>query len=129
MSKSRVSKKVAVQPKSFAARLRALREQKHLLQRALADAAGVSVIQYGRYERGLSLPNSEALQRLSEALDVSGDYLLSGATQTAAKAKFEDLELMRMFQETQELSESDKDTVKSFLGAFLFKRRVQSMAR
>jgi transcriptional regulator with XRE-family HTH domain len=129
MSKLRVRPGNAVAPDTFAGRLRELRESKKLAQRELAETVGVSHIQYGRYERGLSLPNAESLQRLAESLEVSGDYLLNGATESAAKGNFEDLELLRMFQEAQALSLPDKEMVKGFLDAFLFKRKVQAMSR
>jgi transcriptional regulator with XRE-family HTH domain len=129
MSKLRVKPGNAVPPNGFAGRLQELRRQRNLAQRELAAAVGVSHIQYGRYERGLSLPNAESLQRLADTLEVSGDYLLNGATQSAAKGRFEDRDLMRMFQEAQDLAEPDKETVKNLLEAFLFKKRVQSMAR
>lgn len=68
------------------------------------------------------------MKRLADALGVSGDYLLEGATDEAAKARFEDRELLRRFQEVQELPERDKEIVKELLDAFLTKRHVQQLA-
>lgn len=61
-------------------------------------------------------------------LGVSGDYLLEGATDEAAKARFEDRELLRRFQEVQELPDRDKEIVKELLDAFLTRRQVQQLA-
>jgi transcriptional regulator with XRE-family HTH domain len=47
----------------------------------------------GRFERGTSRPSGDTLKRLADALGVTSDYLLDGATDEAAKARFEDREL------------------------------------
>ena len=49
-------------------------------------------------------------------------------TDQAAKARFEDRELLEQFQEVERLADDDKALVKSFLDAFLFKRKIQSMS-
>jgi len=77
-----------------------------------------------RTERG----ESRSSKRQAEALAVTGDYLLEGVTDEAAKARFEDRELLEQFQEVQKLPDEDKALVKSFLGAFLFKRKVQGLS-
>ncbi len=113
----------------FAERLRTLRKQKNLSQTELGKLAGLHYTHIGRFERGLSRPSGDTLKRLSEALDVSSDYLLEGSTEDAAKAKFEDRELLRQFQEVEHLPEEDKTVVKKLLDAFLTKKQLQSLAR
>jgi len=112
----------------FAERLRELRRQKDLSQSDLGERVGLHFTHISRYERGLSRPTADTLKRLADALGVSGDYLLEGATDEAAKARFEDRELLRRFQEVQELPERDKEIVKELLDAFLTKRQIQSLA-
>ncbi len=112
----------------FAERLRELRRQKDLSQSDLGERIGVHLTHISRYERGLSRPTADTLKRLADALGVSGDYLLEGATDEAAKARFEDRELLRRFQEVQDLPERDKEIVKELLDAFLTKRHVQQLA-
>ena len=82
-----------------------------------------------RYERGVSRPSADTLKQLADVLGVSGDYLLEGMADEAAKARFEDRDLLRQFQEVEKLPTEDKALVKNFLEAFLFKRRVEEMAR
>jgi hypothetical protein len=65
---------------------------------------------------------------LKRLLGVSGDYLLEGATEQAAKAKFEDSELLRQFQQVETLPEEDKIVVKKFLHAFLIKKQLEELA-
>jgi transcriptional regulator with XRE-family HTH domain len=113
----------------FADRLRALRKQKNLSQTELGKLAGLHYTHIGRFERGTSRPSSDTLKRLADALEVSSDYLLDGSTEEAAKAKFEDRELLRQFQEVEHLPEEDKTVVKKLLDAFLTKKHLQSLIR
>jgi transcriptional regulator with XRE-family HTH domain len=97
------------------------------------DGAGSFICKQGgtspsRYERGISRPTADTLKRLADALGVSGDYLLEGASDEAAKARFEDRELLRRFQEVQELSSRDKEIVKELLDAFLTRKQIQRLA-
>lgn len=111
-------------------RLRALRLEKRLRQDELAKAADVHVIQYGGYERGERMPSAAVLKRLARALGVSGDYLLEGASASAAKADFEDRELLQLFQEVARFSDNDKEAVKNILNACVVRTRVeQSISR
>jgi transcriptional regulator with XRE-family HTH domain len=112
----------------FADRLRALRRQKNLSQTELGDLVGLHFTHISRYERGLSRPSADTLKRLADALGVSGDYLLEGSTEEAAKARFEDRDLLRRFQEVQDLPDRDKEIVKELLDAFLTKRQLQQLA-
>lgn len=105
----------------FAQRLRAVRKQKNLSQTELGKLAGLHYTHIGRFERGASRPSGDTLKRLANAPDGSSDDLLEGSTEDAAKAKFEDRELLRQFQEVEQLPEEDKTVVKKLLDAFLTK--------
>ncbi len=72
----------------------------------------------GRYERGISRPATETLKRLANVFGVSGDYLIEGTTTEAAKAIFEDRELLCQFQEVEKLPDEDKMVVKKLIEAF-----------
>lgn len=112
----------------FADRLKALRKQRDLSQVELAQLVGVHHNHIGRYERGESNPSADALRRLADSLGVSTDYLIEGASDEAAKARFEDRELLRQFQQVETLPDEDKALVKSFLDALLFKRKVEGLS-
>lgn len=113
----------------FAERLRSLRKQKNLSQTELGQLAELHYTHIGRYERGTSRPSGDTLKRLADALDVSSDYLLEGASDDAAKAKFEDRELLRQFQEVEQIPEEDKKVVKTLFDAFLIKKHLQTLTR
>jgi len=114
---------------TFAERLRTLRKQKNLSQTELGKLADLHYTHIGRFERGTSRPSGDTLKRLASSLEVSSDYLLEGSTEDAAKANFEDRELLRQFQEVEHLSEEDKTVVKTLLDAFLTKKQLQTLAR
>lgn len=113
----------------FANRLRSLRKQKNLSQTELGQRAGLHYTHIGRFERGLSRPGGDTLKRLADALDVTGDYLLEGAEDEAAKAKFSDRELLKQFQEVERLPDADKHVIKTLLDAFLTKKQLQTLLR
>lgn len=61
---------------TFAERLRILREEQGLSQRALADKVGVSNSAISVYERGVNTPRFETLDDLAAVLNVDYSYLL-----------------------------------------------------
>ena len=111
----------------FASRLKQLRAQKDLSQTDLAREVGVHYNHIGRYERGQSKPTAETLSKLADALGVSSDFLMEGRTDDAAKAAFQDRELLMQFKEVERLNDTDKHLVKEFLDAFLTKKKLQNM--
>ncbi len=95
----------------FASRLKQPRAQRGLSQTELAETVGVHYNHIGRYERGQSKPTAEILTRLAEALGVSGDLLMEGRADEAAKATFENRELLMQFKEVERLNETNKHLV------------------
>ncbi len=55
---------------------------------------------------------------------MTSDYLLEGAADDAARAKFADRELLRQFQEVERLPDEDKHVVKTLLDAFLTRKHL-----
>lgn len=113
---------------SFSARLRRLRKEKELSQTDLGKLADLHYTHIGRYERGESFPTADSLGRLADALGVSADYLLHGNTTDAAKADFNDRELLLMFQEIESLPHEDKEFIKRVVDALLTKKKIQKLA-
>lgn len=61
-----------------------LRKQQNLSQGELARGLGVTAAALGSYEQGRRTPEAAILVRLSEALGVSADFLLTGTPLTRA---------------------------------------------
>ena len=93
---------------------------------ALAQAPGVANLD-ALIERATQ--ETDGTQAVGVALGVSSDYLLDGATDEAAKARFADRELLQQFQEVEQLPDEDKNVVKKLLDAFLTKKHLQALAR
>ena len=69
------------------------------------------------------------MKRLANALGVNSAYLLDVAADEAAKARFEDRELLKQFQKVEQLPDEDKNVVKKLLDAFLTKKQLLALAR
>jgi hypothetical protein len=67
------------------------------------------------------------LQKLASVLNTSTDYLMNGKTEQV-EAQLADKELIRQFQEVEKLSPEDKNLVKTFLDAFITKKKIQQLA-
>lgn len=57
-------------------RIRELREQSGLSQKAVADELGMQITQYRRYENGERKPAIDFLIQIANLYDVSLDYLV-----------------------------------------------------
>lgn len=57
-------------------RIKTARVAAGLSQQQLADVVGTHVMGISKWERGIALPNSDSLGKLTGALGVSADYLL-----------------------------------------------------
>jgi len=60
----------------FPQRLQALRENRRLSRRTLAELCGLSKNMISLYERGEKAPSVDALVNLADFFEVSTDYLL-----------------------------------------------------
>ena len=112
----------------FGERLRETRKKKQLSQTELSKRVKVHYTQIGRYERGESVPSSEVLSRLASVFETSSDYLMVGSVDNVAKAHLKDQQLLEQFKQIEQLEESDKETIKIFLDAFLTKKKIQELA-
>lgn len=103
--------------------------QKKLTQNKLAELVGLSYIQIGRYETNKSKPSSDVLQRLASALDTTTDYIMKGTEDEAVAAQLTDKELLKQFRQVEQMSQEDKNLIKTFIDAFITKRHVQQLAQ
>lgn len=60
----------------FSERVRALRMKRGMTQQRMADALGISLNAYQKYEQGERFPPFEKLGRLCDLLRCPADYLL-----------------------------------------------------
>lgn len=106
-------------------RIKLLRKQLNLTQQQLADKVGVTYIQIGRYETAKSNASADVLQKIANALNTTTDFLMSGGN----AEQLEDKELLQQFKEVERLPKEDKHLIKTFIDAFITKRKVQKLAQ
>lgn len=61
---------------TIAERLVYLQKEKNLQKKDIAEAAGVSLMGYYRYEKGARQPSADVVIKLADFFGVSADYLL-----------------------------------------------------
>ncbi len=113
---------------SIGNRIKDLRTKLKMTQTDLAKKVGLSYIQVGRYETQKSKPSSEILQKLAAALETTADYLMNGGSGEVVSAQLTDKELLSQFKEVEKLNKEDKYLIKTFIDAFITKRKVQNLA-
>lgn len=116
--------------KSFAKRVKTLRESRKLSQKDLAEIIGVQVALVSRYERGLSVPSAATTIALARALQVTTDHLLIGSTKGSDAPQIRHAVLLDRFQQIDDQIDDRKEleAIISFLEAFLAKKQIQRMA-
>lgn len=104
----------------FGKRLASLRKARGLTQQALADTAGIHVVQVRRYETGASQPSLDILRKLAVALSVRADELLFEADE---RGPHDDLRLQ--FEALEAMSEEDRQVIASLIDAFVKKHQIE----
>jgi transcriptional regulator with XRE-family HTH domain len=105
---------------SFRERLIALRKERGLTQQALADLAGLNVVQIGRWEKGSSQPSIEALMKLTRSLRTTTDDLLFGADDRGP-----DDEFRLQFEAITRLDPDEKSALRSVIEGMLIKHEAR----
>ena len=65
---------------------------------------------------------------LTAGLGVTSDYLINGSTEDAARADFEDRELLSMFKDFEQTDPARKNMVKELLSAMINQEKIREMA-
>ena len=85
-----------------------------------------SVAIMGRYERDEMKPSIDVVKKLAEELGTTVGYLLGEAKESLL---LKDPVMLKRFQEINELEDSDKQCVYTFLDAFLAKNKLQAFLK
>ena len=103
----------------FPERLAALRKERGLIQQALADQVGVTVLQIHRYESGASQPTLSVIRRLAIALGVSADMLVFDEHERGPADT-----LRYHFETVSRLPEHEQEMVRDLIDAVIVKNQV-----
>lgn len=107
----------------FPERLTALRKQRGLTQKALAEEAGVRTLQIGRYEKAAAQPTLEVIRKLAVALGVTADELIFDKDE---RGPDEDLRLQ--FEAVSRMSPEEKRVVKELIEGMILKHEARRWA-
>jgi transcriptional regulator with XRE-family HTH domain len=129
MAKAPVKRKASVLAREFGKRLRALREERGLTQRQLAERLDAEVPQISRYETGAYLPNAETLVSLATVLHVDLDELLLGRVdgKSPDAVPVKDVRLLERLRELEKLDRRFRDTAIAVLEAIILQGHEESV--
>ena len=109
-------------------RIRSLRTQTGVSQKEFAESINLHPVQYNRYENGETLPSTESLAKIADALAVSVDYLYEGEAENAFSVNLKDRSLLKMFIEMEKLSYAQKETIKDLIDAYLKRNKFEQLS-
>jgi transcriptional regulator with XRE-family HTH domain len=110
---------------AFPERLAALRKQRKLSQRALAEAVGVHVTQVQRYEAGAGQPTLDVIRRLALSLSVSADVLIFNPDERGPQ----DDDLKLIFEAVDRFTPEEKTTAKTVLQGLVLQHQARRWAK
>ena len=88
---------------------------------------GVHFSQIGRYEEKGTFPSADVLAKLANALEVTSDFLMNGNSDDLVKNTLADKELLNQFKTIEQMTEHDKDVVKTLIDAFIKRNKHRSI--
>ncbi len=110
--------------KTFGARVKNLRKQKHWSQKELAVKLDIRYQLLNKYESGQHIPPAGTLIKLSEALNTTIDYLLAG--NPVESSLLSNTILFKRFREVESFNQEEQDTVIVLIDAMIAKHRMES---
>ena len=108
---------------TFGERIVAVRAEKKLQQKDLADLLGSSAVVMGRYERDQVVPSVVVAANIAKALNVSLDYLVNGIDAREGDSAG----VNKKLEQFDKLSEKDQEYVLAVLDAFATKAKLQEI--
>ncbi len=112
---------------AFGARVKELRKQRGWTQKELASKLGLRFSHLNKYEGGWHVPPADKLVQMSEVLDVTVDYLLTG--DRVEQRPLHNTRLLERFRALETASQEDRETVIKLIDALIVRHRVESAVR
>lgn len=106
----------------LSARLITLRKSRGLSQQAMADAIGIHVNSWKKYEAGQAQPSLDALRKIATTLHTSTDFLLFDDHE---RGPSDDLRLQ--FEAISQFPEEERKIVKALLEGMIIKYQTKQL--
>ena len=103
-------------------RIHKLRKQKGWTQEEFASRIGVHGRHITRIEHDRMKPSANTLAKIAEVFEIGFDELLE---RESSAANISDPQMIRLFQQAQELDSDDRATVTKIVQALLTKKRME----
>ena|ERR1035437_457460 len=106
-------------------RIKELLKSNDLTQGDLTGKIKISKAQMNRYINHGVNPPSDVLQKMSNVLGTTVDYLVSGATDEKAKASLKNAKVLEQYRELEALPDTERTTILKVVNALIrdFKAR------
>ena len=111
----------------IAQKIKAARKRKKLSQGEFAEIIGISATHVSRLETGRFQPSIDVLKKMSDALEVSADYLLSNSEDDPKEIRIENEALAEKFRLLNSLDEKDREVILYIIDSILTKKKMLSL--
>lgn len=111
---------------SLGERIAKLRKQRGWKQKDFAKKVDVHPAHVSRWERDHMRPSTKALSLMAEVFDISVDELLA-EPESNGQPVVRDPQLLRTFQQAQQLAEEDKAIIVRMVEALVTKKKMEEV--
>jgi transcriptional regulator with XRE-family HTH domain len=111
--------------KTFGARIKALRKERGLTQKDLAQRLSITFGQLNKYESGLNSPAPDLLIALSDHLSVTLDHLLTGRSHDDHSVS--NTRLADRLKVAEQFPPEDLETIIRLLDAMIVQHRAKAL--
>ncbi|MCL6592329.1 MAG: helix-turn-helix domain-containing protein [Firmicutes bacterium] len=108
-------------------KIQQLRKDKGWSQEQLSKKIGAHQRYISRYENNVCKPSADTLRKLSEVFEVSIDYLLAEEPEEDSSRGIKDKELLRWFEEANELPDYDRELIKEMIELVIIRNQVRKI--
>jgi transcriptional regulator with XRE-family HTH domain len=105
--------------------IKKIREQKKLLQKDVAAAAGLHPANYNKTEKGEREPSIEALDKISKLFGMTVDEIIHFEGKMPKEVKIKDKTVNEKLQLIDQLEEEDKNAVYRIIDGMLTKSKFK----
>lgn len=105
--------------------IKKIREQKGLMQKEVAAAAGLHPANYNKVEKGEREPSIEALDKIAKLFAMTVDEVIHFEGKVPKEVKIEDKSLMEKVKLLSELEEEDRQAVFRIIDCMLTKSKFK----
>ena len=107
-------------------KIKQLRKERNWSQGKLGQKIGLDARQVCRYEKGITKPSAETLQKLASAFDVPIDFLVTENEEESLKNfNIKDKDLLKYFQGIDKMGEEERKAVKFVLESVMMRNKMK----